>query len=177
MTDERGQVVIRSAPAMKPDGSGYGPYELSMELSEDESIAMTPDMLRQHAVAVLSAVATVEWEERFVKTIGPAVENKDDLIGTLIMEMRSTYGPIDWPTKLNLVPSLGIMSKKGFLTVRYGDDAVGQWDPEDARQHGSVCIEAVVAVERDNAALGVLTEAFGLEEEVARAIIGSMAST
>lgn len=175
--DGRDAVWVRTVPSIAGDRSFYP----VLEIDDDTSATITPQVAAAHATAIGAAIARAEHDAfavrqlRFLLNRAPDLPDVDGFVGHLVSALRKDRRPIVWPTPLRLEPGVSAFTGKPFLTVFVGIRAAGQWEIDDARRHVSHVFETLEAARLDGAYLQMLMDRFRVPEEDARATVAHLA--
>lgn len=174
--DNEPSIWVRTAPDIN------GTYRVSLELTDDIAEFLDPATALQHAEYTLTQACRAEFDAKVFKQLdsllpprpGSRTGDRKAMIALVIRELRELRTEPIAPTRLSL--HAGVNTKgEPFLTLRFDDESVGQWELDDARSHAGGVIEAVHAADLDNQYLQVLMKSVELDENTARKVIGNLA--
>jgi len=167
--ESEGAVWIKTEPSV--DGLTY---TVTVEISEDRAIVLTPESAPRYAMTILEAVARAEYDAAVFKQM-TGVAPDQQLAFQVVSDLRQDRPEIDTSaTKpLEIVPGV---NGKGlpFLSVFIDGKQVGQWGIADAREHALFALEAVTGADLDAGYYRALTGLVGLDEARARNVIGDL---
>lgn len=162
-------VWVKTEPTL--DGSKY---VVTLEASNDVSFAFDPDSAMRYASYVHAMAAYAEYDAAALAqmTLKLALDEGDAVQFVSSMRADRPTPEHEWP--LSLTPGVSMQTKKGFLTIHVAGEAVGQWDPEDARGHASHVIEAVTVADLDSAYVRLLRGSVGVSDSTARQVVDDL---
>lgn len=165
MTDERDSFWIRTEPTI--DGSAF---VVTLSITEDHAVTLTPARANQYAGALLGAAAEAEYDAAIVRQMTERLSLDMATTAQLIRDMRA-----ERPTRIaaGLVFEPGVSQRKqhAFIRIVRDEQAIGQLDVPAARRHALHVLEAVPVADLDAAYLKVLRGIVGTEENTARQVI------
>ena len=166
---EEGMVWIKTEPSL--DGSTY---VVTVEVSEDRAILLTPETSPRYALTILQAIARAEYDAAVFKQLGAIIPDQR-AVAELIVDLRKDRPDIDTSATKPLEIEPGVNSKgKPFLSVLIDGEKVGQWTMADARKHALVAMEAVVVADLDSGYYRALNGLVGLDEGRARNVVDDL---
>lgn len=130
----------------------------------------------RHCQAVVQATVRAEHDAAVFRQLHFSVGLPVDVAGDMVERLRKRRNPLDAQAlqPLSLEPGVTIAGKP-FLGLLVNGHKVGQWGPEEARQHAVGCLELAAAVDLDNAYRDVLMTEVGVEENrVAYGMVGEL---
>ena len=130
-----------------------------------------------HCHAVVQATVRAEHDAAVFRQLHHSVGLPMDVAGEMVDRLRKARNPLDAQAlqPLGLVPGVTVAGKP-FLELLVNGHKVGQWGPEEARQHAMGCMELAAAVDCDNAYRDCLMDEVGVEENrVAYGMVGELA--
>lgn len=168
-----------------PTTDGYRiTYRVTLELSEDDVHILSREQAYAHAGHVLAAAQRAEYDAAIIRQLRPTLTEKgrkpDEALrdaAMILNDIRQERPPLpDPPTPLCLKPGVSQRTGNGFLAVHVGEEAVGQWEVEDARQHALVVLECIEAADLDGGYLKTLTGTLGIPHGTAENMVGDIAN-
>jgi hypothetical protein len=163
---EENMVWIKTEPSL--DGSTY---VVTVEVSADRAITLTPQSAPRYAMAILAAVSRAEYDAAVFAQMSPLI-NDLKAVGQLISDLRKDRPDIDISATAPLEIRPGVnKDAKPFLTVLIDGEPVGQWTIDDAYEHVRVALQVSAVADLDAGYYRVLTGIVGIEPAKARSII------
>lgn len=154
-----------------PDGT-YG-----IVLSRGDSVRwLSREDVYRHSMAVMSASIRAEHDAAIFRQLTGELNLTPTDAAHMIADLRERRAPVDAQAlqPLGLEPGVTIQGKP-FLVLSVGGHKIGQWKPQDARQHALACMELAEAVPRDNDYFTFLSTAMELDGGQARAVVSGLA--
>lgn len=167
--DHENAVWIRTEPTI--DGAGW---MVTMELDADHTLALDRAAAMECAYVILGSAAYAEYDASVLRQMRARVDDEHAM--RLVVDLRKDRPDLDWSlmAPFSLVP--GVNSKaEPFLTVHMKGEPVGQWSLPDARTHAITILEALVVADLDAAYLRCLKGVVGLDDPIARTVVGDLA--
>ncbi|NUS02089.1 MAG: hypothetical protein HOV97_05940 [Nonomuraea sp.] len=166
--EEEGAIMIRTEPT--PDGLGW---MVTMEITEDHSIALDRDKAIECAWAILGAAAYAEYDASVLAQMTQRVSREAAM--QLVIDLRADRPDLNWDAMkpLSVRPGVSVAGRP-FLTLLQDEEPVGEWDLELARKHAMVILEAMIVADLDGAYLRCLKGVVGLSDETARVVVGDL---
>lgn len=163
-----GAIWVRTEPTI--DGKAF---MVTLEVSDDHSIALNRSRSIKHALAVLTAVEYACMDGAIMKQMKDMVGVDD--AAALIHDLRQERPEIDFSiSKPFSLQPLCTVEGKPFLYVLMDGEIVGQWEVDAAREHALACLGAFAVADLDGAYLRHLRGVVGLPEETARAAVADL---
>lgn len=173
-----GHVWLRSAPSA--DGSTY---VVTLEVSADRVLTLTPTLAVAYASAVLAAAARADYDAAVLRQLtsadGLGVDHRT-AAGLLADSVRPDRPPLPDPTDgmLTLTPGVSLTPDRQlrpFLVVNLDGQPAGQWTPDDARAHAMTALEAVAVADLDAGYYRALIGPVGTDPDAARRVVDNLA--
>lgn len=145
---------ISLASEIMPDGR-YG-----IVLSHGKTIRlMDVNDVTAHCREVIAAAVRAQHDAAVLKQLHHRVGIPLDAVGEVLERVRARRPELNVHAThpLGLVPGVTLAGKP-FIELLVNGRKVGQWDPEDARNHALGCLELAAAVGLDNVYRDVLVE-------------------
>lgn len=171
MTDDRDAIWVQSDLA--PDGSTY---VTAIHYDADQSRILTPETAYAYVNEVFRASVMAEHDAAVIRQLratGVDLEAAAQAVAT----MREDRPPLNdaATAPLRLVPGVSLRTGAGFLALHVGDRQIGQWDPDDARDHATNVLAVQTACDLDAAYRRFLIGSAGIEPDRALAVVGGLA--
>lgn len=154
------------------DPTPDGVYRATLTWGEDHALVLDQEAAATHAREVLAAVAAAEYDAAVVSQL-TALTDQDSALH-MVRELRKDRAAGSTSTGLELVPGVSAFTGQAYLKIVLDGKPIGQWDPDDARQHAMYVMEAVQAAELDSAYLRLLRGVIGLDEQTGRAAVAGL---
>ena len=163
-------VWVRTVP------TGDGTYRAVLEVGADYAYPLDDDTATAWAFTVLATAADAEHDAAIVAQLcsgDPGAEEFGGEFGGVVTEVRDRRRP---RTTGDIVPGFqvegGVSARdlRPFLHLRLQGRLIGQWTPDDARDHTLKVLEGARAAASDTAYHRTLT-AIGLKTEAADALV------
>lgn len=157
----------------EPDLAGV--YHVVLELGPDDIWTLDEDAAYRWVGHCLAAAAQAEYDAAVLAQL-TALGLPQDVVVATVQKLRSgrpASVPLAEGTGLALVPGVSASTRKGFLRIERNGQPIGQWEIEDARQHGMYVVESVEVAKLDTAYLAVLREA-DLGDDVAHHAVANL---
>lgn len=147
-----------------PDGT----YVAAIHHDDDSSRVLDRQTGLAYAAEIFTAATYSEYDAAVIRQLTAAGVSLQAAART-IGDLRADRPPLDYAVTapLRLVPGVAAKTGRGFLRVVINGQQVGQWTPDDARDHASNVLTVLAAVDLDAAYRRHLIGPLGLE--VARA--------
>jgi hypothetical protein len=169
MTEES-MVWIKTEPSL--DGSTY---VVTVEVSADRAIILSPESAPRYAMTILAAVARAEYDAAVYRQMSAVMPDDKRAVGGLISDLRADRPDIDLSATAPLEIRPGVnKDAEPFLTVLIEDEPVGQWTIADANEHVLVALQVSAVADLDAGYYRVLTGIVGIEPDRARTIIDDL---
>lgn len=167
---EPGSIWVRSDVL---PGGGYG---IVIDFDADHSTRLDEASAVRYALAVLDAVQAAEYDAAIIRQLHGKLGLDQQVAAEFVAkEARPTRRALrPTGTPLALTPGVSHRDGRGFLSVTVAEKPVGQWELTDAREHARHILEAVVAVDYDDAYYAALTGPLGLDADRARAVVADI---
>lgn len=171
-------IWIRSTARQGKEGVLAG-YDVVIDIGGDRSIALSEDEAFKHARILLRACAMAEYDHSVYQQMLARMDDPDIAYSVVqdLQRDRAPFNPDFESTKpFTYLPGLARDdARTPLIQLRVDDKPVGLWDLNEARKHAFVLIEAPQAAELDEVYLKVLRGVIGLEEDLARRVVGGLA--
>lgn len=155
-----------------PDGT----YGVGISVGADRSWALTRSQAVDYAAACVARATEAEHDAAVWTLMTKQLGMPEDLIAELLVKDIRPDRPEDHKATepLRFTVALG-RTVGAFLKMSVDDREVGELTPADLRDHALAVLNAISAADLDAAFLRLLVGRIGLEEDVARAVVGSLA--
>lgn len=166
--DERDAFWIRTEPTV--DGNAY---IVTLSISEDHAVTLTPARANQYAGALLGAVAEAEYDAAIVQQMTDKLSLDMATTAQLIRDMRAERTQ-KLAAGLTFEPGVSQRKQHPFVMIVRDGQPIGQLDAPAARRHALHVLEAVPVADLDAAYLKVLRGIVGTPEGTARQVIADI---
>jgi hypothetical protein len=171
VTAEPTSVWIVSAP----DDAGV--YHLALEVGDDRSVPLKPDEAVAWGRNVLWALNAAEYDAAVLKQMTETTGDQSAAAHLVkaVREDRASSVRVGGHLGIDLVPGVSAFTGKPFLHLMQDGKLIGQWTPDDARQHALAVLQAVENLGADTAYLRALEQHVSLDRPTALAVISGLA--
>lgn len=166
--DDRAGFLIATEPSI--DGKTY---IVTLAVSPDFIITLTPVRASAYASALLSAVAQAEYDAAIYAQITSRLGLDHNDAAMIVKEMRADRTPIE-ASGLRFEPGVSQRKKHPYVHFYKDDHMLGQMDVPSARRHALHVLEAPAAADLDALYLKVLRGQIGLDEHVGRQVVANL---
>lgn len=146
-------------------------YVVTLEVTEDDAVTLTPTRVMAYAMNVLTAVQRAEYDAAVLRQMLEVVDGKRELAGQIVIDLRKERAEPVANTPLSFVPGVSQRDGRGFLTLLHRGKPIGQWELDAAREHAMMALEAVIAADLDSDYFKVLTSTVGIDPAKASVIV------
>jgi hypothetical protein len=169
--DDRNSIWVQSDLA--PDGSTY---VTSIHYDADQSRILTPETAYAYVAEVFRAAVMAEHDAAVIRQLRAMNITLKEAAG-IVAELREDRPPLDdaATAPLRLVPGVSLRTGDGFLAVHLGDRQIGEWEPDDARDHATNVLSVQTAADLDAAYRRYLVGSAGIDHDRALAVINDLA--
>lgn len=160
---------ISIASEILPDGR----YGIVLSYGDTVRIMAVEDVT-YHCQAVVQAAVYAEYDAGIVHQLHTRVGLPLEAVGEVLELVRAKRPALNIHATHPLGFEPGVNKEgKPFVGLLVNGHKVGQWDPDDMRNHALGCLDLAAAVALDNTYRDVLTEDVDLGER-ARGIVGDV---
>lgn len=166
MTDEPAGFWIRTEPTI--DGKAY---VVTLSLSDDFSMTLTPIRATAYAGALLAAVAQAEYDHAILRQFREKLGVGDDVAAQMILDVRRDRPRLE-AVGLAFIPGVSVRLQHPYIQVNGRDGTeYGQLDAHAGRRHALGVLEAVPAADLDAGYYRALRSLVNLDEARAREVV------
>lgn len=167
MTDEHEDGFwIHTEPTI--DGKAY---IVTLSLSEDFAVTLTPTRASAYASALLAAVADAEYDHAIFRQITEKLGLGDDVAAQMILDLRRER-PLREAAGLTFISGVSARLRHPFVQVNGQDgQEYGQLDAPAGRRHALGVLEAVPTADLDASYYKTLRSLVNLDEGRARQVV------
>lgn len=154
-----------------PDGT----YVCTVQAGDDLAVTLDRQRAVAYAMALYTAVGYAEYDAAVLAqltTLGVG----DRMAAQCVADLRADRAPVDdaATTPLRFVPLVTAAKREPGLFIEIGGRRVAQWTTADGRQHAGHVLDIVAAVDLDAAYHRFLRGPVALDDDRARAVVGSL---
>ena len=154
-----------------PDGT----YVVTVQAGQDVALTLPPDRAVGYVLAVLAVCAAAEFDAAVVTQftrLGLSVEDA----ALSVRDLRADRPPVDpaATAPLLFVPVVKSRSRRPVIHLLVDGEVVGEWEPDEVREHAMHVLDAVVVADLDAGFRRFLVGTVGLDDETARAAVGDL---
>lgn len=156
-----------------------GCYALAVFVDEDRAVTLdTRDAVYAYASTIIAACERAEFDAAIVAQMTRKLQMPVEMATSMVADLRSERPPLNEAAiaPFRLLPGVSATSGKPFLGLFVGGRQVGQWDPDDGRQHAMHIMTGAEVVELDTAYYRYMVEKVGTEPGRARSVISDLAN-
>lgn len=156
-----------------PDGT----YVTAIHYSGDRSRILDRKTGLAYVSAIFAAAVQAEHDAAIIRQhIASGLSLK--VAARTIADLRADRPPIDdaATAPLRLTPGVAARTKDAFLAIHVDGQQVGQWDPDDARNHATNVLQVLAAADLDAAYRRYLIGSIGLDVARAENIVTDLAT-
>lgn len=176
MTDDDAQNVwVRSHPDQD------GAYRVQMELGPDDAIGLDDRTGVLWAMHVIRALVEAEYDAAVIAQLRATGLDLDSA-AALITGMREVRRDVRHAAglespipDLHLTPGVSAFTSSPFLGIHRNGAQIGQWDPDDAREHAAGVLEILEAAVLDEIYRRTLIDVAGFEAPLAETVVDQLA--
>lgn len=162
-------IWIQTEPSL--DGSTY---TVTLSLSEDYAVVLTPARARAYAEALLGAAGEAEYDHAILGQLTSGMDMPLEVAAQLVSDIREGRKP-RIAAGLEFVPGVGMSSEEAFVEIQRMEGAsLLQLSVPASRRHALQVLEAVPAADLDARYYKVLRSTAGVDEQVARKVVGDL---
>lgn len=154
-----------------PDGT----YVTAIHYDDDQSRILDRAAGLAYVAEVFTAAVHAEHDAAVVRQLtglGLDLESAARAIAELRADRPPLADAVTAP--LRLVPGVSAKTGNGFLHIHLGEVRVGQWDPDDARDHATNVLSVLAAADLDAAYCRYLVGTVGIGLPRAQAVVGDL---
>lgn len=167
MTDDAIWVISDVAP----DGT----YVTTVHVTDDVAFTLTPAEAIAYAAAVMDASARAQFDAAvFAQMQATGMDRA--LAASVIVDLRAERPRLRFAPPLSFEPLVTAAKCEAQLYVLVNGKRYAQWTPADAAQHVTQVLEVAAGVDLDAAYRRYLVGPIGMDDEKARALVGSLAN-
>lgn len=151
-----------------------GTYGVGLNVGEDRAWVLDRDQAVAYAVTCCARATEVEHDAAVFDLLTKRVGiSERDAAATVLKDIRPNRPDEHAATEpLHFIGGLG---RRGpFLNMMLDGKQVGQLTPADLRDHAMGVLNVIAAADLDAALRTVLVGQFGLDDDTARAVVGSL---
>lgn len=170
--DEHDDGLLWVKSEVMPDGS----YGVGFSVGPDRSWALSRTQATEYAVACYGRATEAEHDAAVFKLLTHLGVPERSAAEALVKDLRPDR-PDDHTPTLPLRFTVAIGRKIGpFLKMELDGREVGELTTGDLREHAAAVLNVISAADLDAAFLRALTTRIGLDEDLARAVVGDLAN-
>ncbi|MEO3860927.1 hypothetical protein [Acrocarpospora sp. B8E8] len=172
MTDQ-----TRDAIWVQSDLSADGTtYVTAIHYDQDKSRILDAKTAYAYVAEIFRASVHAEHDAAVIRQLR-ATGMPVELAARAVADLRADRPPLDdaATAPLRLVPGVSQKTGNGFLATYVGNRQVGQWDPDDARDHATGVLSVMAAADLDSAYRRYLVGPVGLAPGEALAAVSGLA--
>ncbi|WP_067171155.1 hypothetical protein [Microtetraspora niveoalba] len=156
-----------------PDGT----YVVAIHYDDDQSRVLNHEAALRYAAAVHAAATRAEHDAAVVAQL-VKIGLPKAIVAQALHDLRNDRPPhtATITAPLQLEPCVSAHRGVGYLEVYVAGRLVGQWDPDDARDHAANVLAVLAAVDLDAAYRRYLIGTVGLDRARAEAAVGGLAA-
>lgn len=156
------------------DPTPDGVYRVNLMWGPDQALVLDQETAMAHAREVLNAAAEAEYDAAVAKQLrARGVDHK--AVVQMVLDLRAERPEVPPPTPMSLTPGVSAFTGQPFIGLHMHGKQIGQWSPDDARDHAVYVLMSLRVAELDSAYLRGL-RAIGLDDSTARAVVGDLAT-
>ncbi|MEU8279537.1 hypothetical protein ACFYOK_29525 [Microbispora bryophytorum] len=169
--DSSGSIWVQSD--LLPDGT----YVAAVHYDDDRSRVLGRDAALRYAATVHDAATRAEHDAAVVAQMAK-LGLPHATAAQALWDLRNDRPPLDDAAiaPLRLKPCVSAQRGVGYLEVQIGARLVGQWDPDDARDHAANVLTVLAAVDLDAAYRRYLMTTVELDAALAQDAVGDLAN-
>lgn len=169
--DNSGSIWVQSD--LLPDGT----YVAAIHYDDDRSRVLDRDAALRYVATVHDAATRAEHDAAVVAQMTKLGLPRATAAQALY-DLRNDRPPLDDAAiaPLRLKPCVSAQHGVGYMEVLVGARLMGQWDPDDARDHAANVLTVLAAVDLDAAYRRYLMATVGVDAARAQAVVGDLAS-
>lgn len=154
-----------------------GVYRPAIDFDDDNAYQLDEKSALAYVMEILRAVAYAEYDAAVLAQMTKVSEGKaegPELAVSIVQDLREDRPETTGVTPLRVIPGVSQATREPFLRIEIDGRPVGQWTPQDAREHALIVLESVIVADLDSAYLRMLRSLVGLEEDRARTVVGDL---
>lgn len=169
--EDPGTIWVQSD--LLPDGT----YVTAIHYDSDQSRVLDHETGLHYAATIHAAATRAQHDAAVIRqltSMGLAL----DVAAREIARLRADRPPLDdaATAPLRLVPGVSGRTGRAFLSIKVNGQQVGQWDPDDARDHAANVLTVLAAADLDAAYRRYLIGTIGIDAARAANVVGDLAT-
>lgn len=150
-----------------------GSYGVAITYGKDWACVLTTSGAIAYAVACCDEATRIEYDAAVHRLMTNAGVPENEVVALIVDHLRPRRPPNTATAPLRFDPILGLRYGP-HLDMYLQDRHVGGVTPHDLRSHGNDVLSVLSVTTLDSDLLAALTDAVGMTEPYARALIGSI---